>query len=68
MNQRALNVLEKAEMIGCNAFVTSHDIVNGNNRLNLAFVANLFNKYPCLKAEGDEVEAVIQETREEKSK
>ena len=43
-------------------------IVNGVEKLNLAFVANLFNQYPALD-EPDEVDfAVIQETREEKSK
>jgi hypothetical protein len=45
--------------------VTAKDVVNGIDKLNLAFVANLFNKFPGLD-EPDSIEA-IQETREEKS-
>ena len=48
--------------------MTASDIVSGVDKLNLAFVANLFNKYPALdNPESDELDAII-ETREEKSK
>jgi hypothetical protein len=49
-------------------FVTASDVVAGVDKLNLAFVANLFNKYPALdNPDNDELDAII-ETREEKSK
>ena len=49
--------------------MTASDVVHGVEKLNLAFVANLFNNYPALD-EPEEVheELNIQETREEKSK
>lgn len=41
----------------------------GHQRLNTAFVANLFNHYPNLEdEEGEEIEEDVEETREEKSK
>ena len=47
--------------------MTPSDIVQGQRNLNLAFVANLFNKHPALEdVEVDE--DAIKETREEKSK
>ncbi len=46
--------------------MSASDIVNGIEKLNLAFVANLFNKYPGLDEPEGEIEE-IQETREEKS-
>ena len=39
---------------------------SGNQKLNLAFVANLFNMYPAMDDVGDF--EIIEETREEKSK
>ncbi|TRY80405.1 hypothetical protein TCAL_07747 [Tigriopus californicus] len=66
LTKRAEGTLDQAEKIDCRAFVTASDVVNGVEKLNLAFVANLFNNYPAL----DDVEATeiveIQETREEK--
>ena len=47
-------------------FVTPNEIVKGVEKLNLAFVANMFNKHPAL--EEPEEDLGIQETREEKSK
>ena len=45
-----------ADRLGCRAFVTPRDIVNGHEKLNMAFVANLFNNHPKLDApEEDEV-------------
>jgi len=46
--KRAELVLEFADRLGCKKFVTVKDIVEGNPRLNLAFVATLFNEYPAL--------------------
>ena len=45
----------------------AQDIVDGRELLNLAFVANLFNKYPALDLDYVD-ESKIEETREEKSK
>jgi len=65
LTKRAEMVLDNAEMLDARSFVRAHDIVNGNQKLNLAFVANLFNMYPAMDAvEGFEI---IEETREEKT-
>ncbi|XP_071795457.1 plastin-3-like [Asterias amurensis] len=64
--KRAETVLNNADVIECRAFVTPHDIVNGNQKMNLAFVANLFNKFPALDPPDEEIEE-IEETREEKT-
>ena len=42
-------MLDQADRLGCRQFVMPPDVVRGNPKLNLAFVANLFNKYPALK-------------------
>ena len=41
--------------------------MRGNAKLNLAFVANLFNNHPALEPLEDQPEIEIEETREEKS-
>jgi len=46
LNKRAELVCEFAKRIGCLKFVTPKEIVSGNPRLNLAFVATLFTEYP----------------------
>uniref|UniRef100_A0A8C7WXX3 Plastin-3 n=1 Tax=Oryzias sinensis TaxID=183150 RepID=A0A8C7WXX3_9TELE len=56
--------------LGCRQFVTPTDVVNGNPKLNLAFVANLFNKYPALtKPENQDIDwgLLEGETREERT-
>ena len=61
-------MLQEADKIGCRSFVSALDVVNGNAKLNLAFVANLFNNYPALEPREDiDMEIVRDETREEKS-
>ena len=45
---RAEEVLQGADRLGCRKYVTAKSIVSGNPRLNLAFVANLFNQHPGL--------------------
>eukprot|EP01083_Nonionella_stella_P267022 902517_1 len=47
--KRANQVLTNAQKIGCKPFLTSNDIVAGNPKLNMAFVAQLFNTCPGLK-------------------
>lgn len=43
--KRAEMVLGAASKLDCRRFVTPADIVTGHMRLNLAFVANLFNNH-----------------------
>jgi len=64
--KRAELVLQGAEKLDCRKFVTAKDINKGNPKLNLAFVANLFNTWPAL-APVEIVEPIIEETREEKT-
>ncbi|XP_074009282.1 plastin-1 isoform X2 [Numenius arquata] len=47
--RRAECMLQQADKLGCRQFVTPADVVAGNPKLNLAFVANLFNTYPALR-------------------
>uniref|UniRef100_A0A0B8RPN7 Plastin-1 n=1 Tax=Philothamnus irregularis TaxID=1899461 RepID=A0A0B8RPN7_9SAUR len=42
-------MLQQADKLGCKQFVTPTDVVAGNPKLNIAFVANLFNTYPALQ-------------------
>ncbi|BCR89087.1 fimbrin [Aspergillus chevalieri] len=46
--QRAEQVLMNADKLGCRKFLTPTSLVAGNPKLNLAFVANLFNTCPGL--------------------
>ena len=47
--------------------LSTQDVVNGHEKLNLAFVANLFNNHPGLEPPPPEqVVNVTEETREEK--
>lgn len=45
---RAQKVINNAKSIGCRPFIKPRDIVSGNDKLNLAFVADLFNQCPGL--------------------
>jgi len=64
LTKRAELVLQNADKLDCRKFVTAKDICKGNQKLNLAFVANLFNTWPALAP----VEfKAIEETREEKT-
>jgi len=68
VNVRAEMVLDNAEKLDCRKFLRPPDIVSGHPRLNLAFVANLFNTWPGLEPVEEEVIIeVIEETREEKT-
>ena len=42
-------VLNNADKIGCRKYLTAKSLVAGNPKLNLAFVANLFNTWPGLE-------------------
>ena len=65
---RAEAMLTEADKIECRSFVTAQDVVHGNYKLNLAFVANLYNMYPSLDTPDATDMEIIPETREEKSK
>ena len=45
--------------------LTLQDVKNGHEKLNLAFVANLFNTHPHLDPPAEDLD-IIEETREEK--
>ncbi|VBB79678.1 Putative Fimbrin [Podospora comata] len=47
-SDRAEEVLQNADLLGCRKFLSPSSLVAGNPKLNLAFVANLFNTHPCL--------------------
>ncbi|KAJ8073715.1 fimbrin [Marasmius tenuissimus] len=49
LKARAEQVLQNAANIGCRKYLTPSSLVAGNPRLNLAFVANLFNTHPGLE-------------------
>ena len=71
---RAELVLREAEKLGCRIFVTAEDIVLGAPKLNLAFVANLFNNHPGIEAfnaltkQEFLTQVKVEETSEEKCK
>ncbi|OQV23557.1 Plastin-1 [Hypsibius exemplaris] len=70
LRRRADKMLGNAGKIKCRAFVTADDVVEGIYKLNLAFVANLFNTHPGLDKPVDrpmEEIAAFEETREEKT-
>lgn len=48
LHQRAEEVLQNADRLKCRKFLSPSSLVAGNPKLNLAFVANLFNNHPCL--------------------
>ncbi|XP_039298771.1 plastin-2 [Nilaparvata lugens] len=69
MTKRAEIMLQQAAKLHCRSFVTPNDVVNGIYKLNLAFVANLFNNHPGLDRPEGEIEGLenLEETREEKT-
>uniref|UniRef100_A0A8C9WPW4 Lymphocyte cytosolic protein 1 (L-plastin) n=1 Tax=Scleropages formosus TaxID=113540 RepID=A0A8C9WPW4_SCLFO len=68
--KRAECMLDQADRLGCRQFVTATDVIRGNPKLNLAFIANLFNTYPALKKpENQDIDwsSIEGETREERT-
>lgn len=59
--QRAEQVLDNADRIDCRKFLTPTSLVAGNPKLNLAFVANLFNTHPGLDPITEEEKADIDD-------
>lgn len=65
---RAELMLQQADKLGCRSFLTPCDVVEGVYKLNVAFVANLFNNHPGLDKPEEPLELEnIEETREEKT-
>lgn len=61
LHQRAEQVLQNADNLGCRKFLTPTALVAGNPKLNLAFVANLFNTHPGLDPITEEEKADIED-------
>ena len=61
--QRAEQVLQNSDRLDppCRKFLTPTSLVAGNPKLNLAFVANLFNNHPCLEPITEEEQAEIED-------
>ena len=68
--QKTHFILFQADKLGCRSFITPKDVTEGIYKLNLAFVANLFNNHPSLDATNIDLEeyANVEESREERSK
>ncbi|KAJ3058851.1 hypothetical protein HDU98_005105, partial [Podochytrium sp. JEL0797] len=49
LHQRAEQVLSNADRMGCRKYISAKTLVEGNAKLNFAFVANLFNNWPGLE-------------------
>src|SRR5205814_8365767 len=58
---RAEQVLENADLLECRKFLTPTSLVAGNPKLNLAFVANLFNTHPGLEPITDEEKLEVED-------
>jgi len=65
LDKRANIVLGNAEKLKCKVFLKPKDIVTGNTKLNMAFIANLFNAHSGLEVV--ENLEILEESREEKS-
>lgn len=61
LHRRAEMILDNAEKIGCRKYLTPTALVAGNPKLNLAFVAHLFNTHPCLEPLSEEEAPEIEE-------
>lgn len=59
--QRAEQVLQNAETLDCRKFLTPTSLVAGNPKLNLAFVANLFNNHPGLEPITEEEKLEVED-------
>ncbi|CCK71278.1 fimbrin KNAG_0G02200 [Huiozyma naganishii CBS 8797] len=59
--QRAEKVLDNADKLGCRKYLTPTALVKGNPKLNLAFIAQLFNTHPGLEPIEEEEVPEIEE-------
>ncbi|EPY53995.1 fimbrin [Schizosaccharomyces cryophilus OY26] len=58
--QRAEQVLENSEKLNCRKYLSATAMVAGNPKLNLAFVAHLFNTHPGLEPLNEEEKPEIE--------
>jgi len=67
--ERAELMLQQADKLGCRSFISPSDVVEGVYKLNLAFVANLFNNHPSMDKPDIDWHDIenLEETREEKT-
>ncbi|XP_070698073.1 plastin-1 [Pempheris klunzingeri] len=49
LDRRAELMLQQAARLDCRQFVSPHDVTSGNSKLNMAFVANLYNMHPSMQ-------------------
>ncbi len=61
LHQRAEQVLSNADKLDCRKFLSPTSLVAGNPKLNLAFVANLFNNHPGLDPITEEEKAQVED-------
>ncbi|CAI4058221.1 hypothetical protein SKDZ_04G3480 [Saccharomyces kudriavzevii ZP591] len=59
--ERAEQILQNAEKLECRKYLTPSSLVAGNPKLNLAFVAHLFNTHPGLEPIQEEEKPEIEE-------
>jgi len=55
-------VLQNADKLDCRKFLKPRDIVAGNPKLNMAFVAHLFNTHPGLEPLSDQEKSKLDES------
>ncbi|KAM8915694.1 plastin-1 [Spinachia spinachia] len=72
LDQRAELMLQQAARLDCRQFVSPHDVTSGNSKLNMAFVANLYNMHHGVQKEingGNSIGTIHiePETNEEKT-
>ncbi|XP_070776264.1 plastin-1 [Enoplosus armatus] len=72
LDRRAELMLQQAARLDCRQFVSPLDVTSGNSKLNMAFVANLFNMHPALQrahinGNGIETAHIEAESKEEKT-
>lgn len=61
LDKRAEMVLQNADKLDCRKFLKPRDIVAGNPKLNMAFVAHLFNTHPGLEPLSDQEKSKLDE-------
>ncbi|KAK4694033.1 hypothetical protein P7C71_g3477, partial [Lecanoromycetidae sp. Uapishka_2] len=61
LHQRAEEVLQNADRLDCRKFLSPTSLVAGNPKLNLAFIANLFNTHPGLDPITEEEKLVVED-------
>ncbi|XP_069008748.1 plastin-1-like [Embiotoca jacksoni] len=68
LERRAELMLQQAARLDCRQFVSPQDVTSGNSKLNLAFVANLFNMHPALQRVNiNDLTHIEGESKEEKT-